>query len=201
MLLTSRVKDAHVHICVDAQAGTWYRDTWCRQQQQWPCQNCFTSCRKTETSRVLHHGTLVDRHQHFQQRRRQKRHHLHVQLQRMPRTTTDRPHLTVVCLLDIRLVGHLVGSLGTDRHHKGKTWETTGEKTRQETDRFFTAVTKRPRLGTSRWWRPVDQCTSTRVSASTSAPEESRTTPEMQGVIEALFWLNTCVDRGTDSPR
>ena len=44
----------------------------------------------------------------------------------------------------------------------------------------------------------MDQFKPTRARDSTSEPGESRTnsTAEMQGVIEALFWLNTCVEQG-----
>ena len=50
--------------------------------------------------------------------------------------------------------------------------------------------------GTSRWWRPVDQCTSTRVRTSTSAPQESRITQRRyRESWKHFFWLNTCVER------
>ena len=50
MLVTTRVKDAHVHICVDAQTGLGAGVPGTAQQQHWNRYNGYTSCRKTETS-------------------------------------------------------------------------------------------------------------------------------------------------------
>ena len=60
----------------------------------------------------------------------------------------------------------------------------------------FTAVTKRPRPGTNRWWRPVTSTNQHGENFYIGATRVTNNTAEMQGVIEALFWLNTCVERG-----
>ena len=47
MLVTSRMKDAHVHICVDAQTGLGTGVLGSTSSNIGPCHNCYTSCRKT----------------------------------------------------------------------------------------------------------------------------------------------------------
>ena len=81
MLVTSRAKDAHVHICKDAQTGLRYSVLGSASS------NISTATtvtyRAEKTSRVFHHMEHLLRQEHQ---------HLHVQLPRTPRTTADRPH-------------------------------------------------------------------------------------------------------------
>ena len=63
-VVTSRAKDAHVHICVDARTGL---GTGVLRSVSSNIGSATTSCRKTETSRVFRHGTSADSHEHFQQ--------------------------------------------------------------------------------------------------------------------------------------
>ena len=62
----------------------------------------------------------------------------------------------------------------------------------------FTAMTKRPRLGDKPM---VEACGPVQISKGgefyIDATRVTNNTAEMQGVIETLFWLNTCVERGT----
>ena len=49
-LVTSRMKDAHVHVGVGAQTGAWDRDTWDKQPKHWYCYNAIIGHLSTATN-------------------------------------------------------------------------------------------------------------------------------------------------------
>ena len=120
-LVTSRTKDAHVHIGVDATSA---RTTTITHRPE-----------KTETPRVLHHGTPAHCHKHHQKRANMLT--CNYRCRHEPQQIDNILSSDVSpAFQDFRLIRHGFGPLGIDGHNCTPTQENTMEKGRQETNRM-----------------------------------------------------------------
>ena len=157
MLVTSRVKDAHVHICVGAQTGFGTGIPGAASSDIGPA---TIVTHRAEKQRLLecfimeHLLTATNTFSNDDDR--------NANIYTCNYNGCHEPQqIDYILSSDHSLRSRTFDSSatssdhwGTDRHHQGETWETTREKTRQETDR----------MGMSRphWFQQHSACTAER---------------------------------------